>query len=237
MLPTTLLNPSEPMQLIPYVAMKFVFAAVLSGAIGLERERKGRAAGLRTHVLVCLGSTLAMVVSDLLAAQWNSSGANVWLDRGRIAAGVLTGIGFLGAGTIINVNGLQRGLTTAAMIWFVATLGIAVGVGMYVTSTLATLFVLLVVVGLETVENRLPSAERYTLTLEMPDGLRLIDDVVHRIRQERFIVTPARIRTTDRGAHFELAFEIATRYHKYPNHLVAVLLETFPSIHRIEVKR
>lgn len=228
---------SEPLQLMPYVVLKFVFAAVLSGAIGLERERKGRAAGLRTHVLVCLGATLAMVVSDLLAAEWNASGTNVWLDRGRIAAGVLTGIGFLGAGTIINVNGLQRGLTTAAMVWFVATLGIAIGVGMYVTATLATVFVLLVVVGLETVEERLPSAERYTLSLELPNGLPLLNDILQHIRKERFHVIPTRLRTVDRGENVEMVFEIATRFHKYPDDLVSTLLERFPTIKHIEVKR
>lgn len=222
---------------MPDVALKFVFAVTLSSLIGLERERKGRAAGLRTHVLVCLGSTLAMVVSDLLAAHWNASGATVWLDSGRIAAGVLTGIGFLGAGTIINVNGLQRGLTTAAMVWFVAALGVAVGVGMYMTAALATFFVLVVVVGLETVEERLPSADRYSLTLEMPDGLEKFNDVITVIREERFGCMPGKLRTADRGDHVEMAFEITTKYRKYPNHLMDVLLQRFPSIRKIEVKR
>jgi len=232
-----MMSPHEPLSLLPEALLKFLLATVMAGAIGLERERKGRAAGLRTHVLVCLGSTLSMVVSDLLSAECAMTNAPVWLDRGRIAAGIVTGVGFLGAGTIINVGGLQRGLTTAAMIWFVAALGIAIGAGLYIVSAIATLMALVVVVGLESVEGRLPSAERFTLTLDVPNGLALADDIAHAIRQEGFLVLPSRLRASEKGEHVEMAFEISSRHRPHLELLVGRLQERFPTVRRVEVKR
>ena len=105
-----------------------IFAAVvLGGAIGFEREVAGREAGLRTMILVCLGSTLVMVVSERLSAEGGSVLFRV--DPTRIGAGIVTGIGFVGGGVILKQRNLIRGVTTAAAIWFVAGLGIAIGVG------------------------------------------------------------------------------------------------------------
>jgi len=98
-----------------------VMAVLLGGAIGLERELRGKAAGLRTNILICLGSTLFTHLSIHLAG---GSG-----DPGRIAAQVVTGIGFLGAGTILHTRGAIAGLTSAATIWLVAAIGVAIGTG------------------------------------------------------------------------------------------------------------
>ena len=106
-----------------------LFLSVLCGAVmGLERELKDKAAGLRTHILVCIGATLFMMTSVSVALSHSYAGD---VDPSRIAAGVVTGIGFLGAGAIIRYGASIRGLTTAASIWVVAAIGLAVGAGMY----------------------------------------------------------------------------------------------------------
>lgn len=103
------------------MVIRLVLALVLGSLIGMERETHGRPAGLRTHVLVCMGSTLFTLCSYVIAVPHN--------DPGRIAAQIVTGIGFLGAGTIIHQGSIVRGLTTAASIWVVAAIGLAVGIG------------------------------------------------------------------------------------------------------------
>ncbi|MCX6343834.1 MAG: MgtC/SapB family protein, partial [Armatimonadetes bacterium] len=98
-------------------------SALLGAIIGVERETHGRPAGLRTHILVCVGSTLFTICSYLIAGTHN--------DPGRITAQIVTGIGFLGAGTIIHQGSVVRGLTTAASVWTVAAIGVGVGIGGY----------------------------------------------------------------------------------------------------------
>jgi putative Mg2+ transporter-C (MgtC) family protein len=108
-------------------------SALLGGLIGLEREMHARAAGLRTHILVATGSTLIMMVSHYMFTLYQNQTAStiVRLDPGRIAAMTITGIGFLGAGTIIQSKEIIRGLTTAACLWIIAAVGLAVGCGLY----------------------------------------------------------------------------------------------------------
>jgi putative Mg2+ transporter-C (MgtC) family protein len=116
--------------------LRILLAAVLGAIIGFQREHAGKAAGIRTHSLICLGSALFSVVSDL---------GFIGADPSRIAAGVVTGIGFLGAGAIIHrEGGLVGGLTTAATIWAVAAIGLAAGIGMYIIATVASVIVLVV---------------------------------------------------------------------------------------------
>src|SRR5438128_1990506 len=117
-----------------YMLMRLLMAMVAGGLVGLERELRGRQAGFRTNLLVCLGSALVMIVSNSIAvADWAARDVhvNVNVDPARIAYGVMTGIGFLGAGTIIKSGGSVRGLTTAAGLWCVAAIGLAAGFGMY----------------------------------------------------------------------------------------------------------
>jgi putative Mg2+ transporter-C (MgtC) family protein len=125
-------------------------SVVLCGIIGFEREMRGRAAGLRTHILVGLSSCLLMIVSIFVA---QSFGEPHMFDPGRIAAGVVTGIGFLGAGTIIRFGESIKGLTTAASLWAVAALGLAVGVGFYIAAYIATALMLITLLILSKVEK------------------------------------------------------------------------------------
>lgn len=131
---------------------KLCLSMVLGAVVGYERKRKGQAAGLRTFSLIAMGATLAMLVSIYVCQEYVGLKNG---DPGRIAAQVITGIGFLGAGAIIQAKGSVRGLTTAAGIWMASIIGLAVGVGLYVLSACATLLILFILVQLENIERRL----------------------------------------------------------------------------------
>lgn len=132
---------------------RLVLATVLGAIVGAERERRERAAGLRTHALVGVGAALFILVSAFGFADALDS-SHVVLDPSRIAAQVASGIGFLGAGTIILRRDTVRGLTTAASVWAVAAIGLAVGGGMYLAGVSATALTLGVLAGLRPLERR-----------------------------------------------------------------------------------
>lgn len=127
-------------------------AALLGGFIGFERERLTWSAGLRTHMLVCVGAALFMIVSaygfaDVL------SGDHIILDPSRVAAQVVSGIGFLGAGSILMRGEVVKGLTTAASLWSVAAVGLACGGGLYLAAIAATVIILLILAGVKPLEK------------------------------------------------------------------------------------
>ncbi|HEX8777349.1 MAG TPA: MgtC/SapB family protein [Rhodanobacter sp.] len=131
-------------------------AAALGAVIGYDRERHTWAAGLRTHMLVCLGAALAMMVSAFAFSDVLQHWPRVVLDPSRIAAQVISGIGFLGAGTILFMQreNVVRGLTTAAGLWTVAAIGLAVGGGMYVAAGIATAVAWMILAALKPLERR-----------------------------------------------------------------------------------
>lgn len=145
---------------MPYeldIALRLVVASMLGGLVGLEREIHGREAGVRTYLLVSLGSALIMVVSEylLLKYQGTPAGEFVRSDPSRIPAQAITGMGFLGAGVIIRYHESIRGLTTAACMWVVCAIGLAVGSGYYLFGSLTTGITLLSLVGLKMVDRNL----------------------------------------------------------------------------------
>lgn len=133
------------------ITLRLFLALTLGGVVGYERERQQRPAGFRTHVLVCVGSALIMLVSAYGMA--GASGGTVVYDPARIAAQVVTGIGFLGAGTILRHGNTITGLTTAASIWIVSGIGLAVGIGFYGGALMATFMVLLSLILLRNLEG------------------------------------------------------------------------------------
>jgi len=148
---------------------RMVLAIALCAVIGVEREFHGRPAGLRTHLLVGGGSALIMIIGASLAeVSPASAGGIMSLDVARLIAGVVTGIGFLGAGTIIRQGDWVRGLTTAASVWFVAGIGIAAGQGLYVIAAGATAVGFVVLFAFSQVEAWLPNLTRRVLVLELP---------------------------------------------------------------------
>jgi putative Mg2+ transporter-C (MgtC) family protein len=132
--------------------IRLLLATLLSGLVGFEREIHGRAAGLRTHILVGLGSCLIMLVSLHMHEMYK--GLRV-ADPGRIAAQVVSGIGFLGAGTILRFRASIVGLTTAASIWAIAGIGLAVGIGLYYQAVITTLIIIVVLFLLSRIERNI----------------------------------------------------------------------------------
>ncbi|HEV8579737.1 MAG TPA: MgtC/SapB family protein [Thermoanaerobaculia bacterium] len=135
------------------VAAKIGLAALLGGVIGAERERTGKWAGLRTHMLIAVGSALLTDISVQIGVRY-AQGSAAW-DPGRITAQIVTGVGFIGAGTIIQSRGAVHGLTTAAGLWVASAIGIAVGAGFYAEAVLTSLALLLILTVLRPVESLL----------------------------------------------------------------------------------
>jgi putative Mg2+ transporter-C (MgtC) family protein len=129
---------------------RLILASILGSIIGLEREKKGGSAGLRTHILVCMGSALVMLTSLYIYDIYQGSAP---ADPARIAAGVVTGIGFLGAGTIIRSAEGIKGLTTAASVWVSSAIGLAVGCGYISAAITVTVIVYLVLSVLKKLEK------------------------------------------------------------------------------------
>lgn len=156
---------------------KLLLSLLLGSIIGLERRRKGQIAGMRTFSLICMGATLAMLVSIYIPQEYLGLKNG---DPGRIAAQVISGIGFLGAGAIIQMKGSVKGLTTAAGIWMTAAIGLAVGAGMYAVSIIAVLFILFI----------LAFAERYEQSLFKAGESKIVRVKTHGIVED---LTPYRL--------------------------------------------
>jgi putative Mg2+ transporter-C (MgtC) family protein len=119
---------------IAEITLKLIMAVALGGLIGFERESSQKPAGFRTNILICLGATMMMIFSQLILQGKEASSS----DMTRIAAGVITGIGFIGAGTVIQAKGIVIGLTSAATLWAVAGLGLVIGGGYYLIAIIFT---------------------------------------------------------------------------------------------------
>ncbi|SHI81388.1 MgtC family protein [Clostridium cavendishii DSM 21758] len=143
------------------IILRLILAVIIGGAIGFERESHNRPAGFRTHILVALGATIISIIQ----VQMFDEAMNlikekpelvnvIKIDFGRLGAQVVSGIGFLGAGTIIHKRGSIEGLTTAATLWVVGCLGLAVGLGYYTVSILGTIAVILILVILKRFEDK-----------------------------------------------------------------------------------
>lgn len=143
------------------IAIRLAMAILIGGAIGYEREFKNRPAGFRTHILVCVGAAVISMIQVSSIAETTKMillhgelESGLKSDIGRMGAQVISGIGFLGAGTIIHEKGSIKGLTTAASLWVVACVGLAIGMGYYVLSILAGISVVIVLVSLKNFEDK-----------------------------------------------------------------------------------
>ena len=174
---------------------RLAIAAALGGAIGLERELREREAGLRTHLIVCMGAALFTIVSAYGFESFLNGRQHVTVDPTRIAAQIVTGIGFLGAGAIIRQGLTVRGLTTAATLWVAAAIGIAAGAGYYsgaVVATAITLFALwpLRTIGYEVFERIRP--EEREIVVDLQTGTRTAD-LLHALEEGHARVEHIRI--------------------------------------------
>lgn len=167
------------------IVIRLLAALAVGGLIGLERSYHGRPAGFRTHTLVCLSTSLLMLVT-VYETRWFPSMApgDISLDPTRMAQGIMTGIGFLGAGTIIKDGLSVRGLTTAASIWITAAIGILIGIGFYFPAGVATILTLGTLSVFRWIESRIPAqfyaqfAIRFARNEAMPEieMRRLLDE-------------------------------------------------------------
>lgn len=144
------------------VFLKLMLALILGGAVGFEREHKSRPAGLRTHILICIGAALVQIT----AINYIRLNSLTGIDPMRLGAQVISGIGFLGAGTILKEGANIKGLTTAASTWAVGCIGLAAGSGLYFEATLATILILLSLKGFKKIETRL-EREKKNITIEL----------------------------------------------------------------------
>jgi len=148
--------------------IKLLVAVVLGGAVGVEREMSGKPAGLRTTILICVGAALFTHLSVAIGLVSQTPSGQPYGDVTRIAAQIVTGIGFLGAGAILHERGSVVGLTTAATIWVVAAIGMGVGAGAYAEAVGTTIMVCLVLIGLRPIERKLVMVRRtVTATLRV----------------------------------------------------------------------
>ncbi len=121
------------LSLLGDIIFRIIFSVIVGGVVGFERENKNRPAGFRTHILVCVGATSAMILSDIMFIKYYNE-YGITIDPQRLSAQVISGVGFLGAGTIIHASNNVRGLTTAASLWTVAIIGLVIGAGFYLTA-------------------------------------------------------------------------------------------------------
>ena len=179
---------------------KLALAVILGGAIGLERELKGKPAGLRTNILICMGAALLTHVSMTMVMQ---NGSRVG-DPARLAAQIVSGVGFLGAGTIMQGSGMVTGLTSAATIWVVAAIGITIGAGDYVAAAGAGILVTVVLAWLGRLEHTLRRVRRVVhITVRAKPGTT-IESITATLLEEGIRITSARTFDHPKDRTFEL---------------------------------
>lgn len=161
-----------------------IVASLLAGLLlGLERERRGRAAGLRTTILVCMAATIAMILSDIYYTNHVTDAGQGWRpDPGRLGAGILTGMGFLGAGVIIRQGPTVQGVTTAALMWFSTVIGFCFGSGQMFLGMCSVLVATLALYGLPFLGARIPIEQTFVLTVVSRRGAAIHQDLLDKLR-------------------------------------------------------
>ncbi len=209
------------------ITIALLSALVAGSLIGLERTYHGRPAGFRTHALVCLASALLMVVA-IYQLHWFDQGTRevIRIDPTRMAQGIMTGIGFLGAGVIFKEGLTVRGLTTAASIWITATLGILFGVGFYYPALLGTVATLGVLAGFRWFERRMPSQFFLEFRVRyIKDKVPTLADLLEILKGHGFTVSAVSYRQVAEGADFEYETVIRSNTRSAAQKLSADLLD------------
>jgi putative Mg2+ transporter-C (MgtC) family protein len=193
--------------------VRLLMAMVAGGLVGMERELRGRQAGFRTNILVCVGSALTMIVSiSFVSRDWptHDPAVTVRIDPARIAYGIMTGIGFLGAGTIVKSGVSVRGLTTAAAMWCVAAVGMAAGFGMYTLTAIATVLIVAALWILDYLENFFPKWRYRTVVVRRKWKPGVIPETIDRFKSAGLRVIDASMqRTVDELTHTTINVRIA----------------------------
>jgi len=211
---------------------RLVIAGILGALVGFEREKRFKEAGLRTHFLVAVGSAVAMIVSKYAFYDVVHTGT-IELDPSRIAAGVVSGVGFLGAGTILVQRQSVRGLTTAAGLWATAGIGLAIGSGMYIVSICGTILVL---VGLEVLKRLfqpiISKVHKLNIHVSSNDVISSILDVL--TSQQIDVVTyQVKVKSSDTQTHYVVDLQLKSNKAMIDNDIVKSL-QVLPEIERIK---
>jgi putative Mg2+ transporter-C (MgtC) family protein len=194
------------------VSLRLGLALAVGGLIGLERSYHGRPAGFRTHALVCLSTSLLMLVTVYESSWFRAdSAARATIDPTRMAQGIMTGIGFLGAGAIIKEGFSVRGLTTAASIWTTAAIGILVGIGFYFPAALTSVLTLGTLSGFRWIENKLPSQFYAHFAVRFARGSRMDEDALRAlVNAHAFTIANLNYRLDAEGDYFEYRMVLRT---------------------------
>ena len=195
------------------ISLRLGLALAVGGLIGLERSYHGRPAGFRTHALVCLSTSLLMLVTVYESAWFRSadSSARTTIDPTRMAQGIMTGIGFLGAGAIIKEGFSVRGLTTAASIWTTAAIGIMVGIGFYFPAALTSVLTLGTLSGFRWIESKLPAQFYAHFTIRFaPDSRMDEDELRELIKSHDFTIANLNYRLDAVDDYFEYRMVLRT---------------------------
>ena len=178
------------LQLVMFFAPKVLLSVVCGGLIGLERELKNKPAGIKTNILICMGSAIYTAMSVLIASSLSEQGH--YGDPSRISAQIVSGIGFLGGGAIIQARGTIVGLTTAATIWVVAALGIAIGIGYEDVAVALSVMTVLILVGVSYFEDRvLGRSLTFQMEILIEDSEGHCRQEIHRLLAENDLVLEA----------------------------------------------
>jgi putative Mg2+ transporter-C (MgtC) family protein len=195
------------------IALHLTAGLVAGGAIGLERTFHGRPAGFRTHALVCMASSLLMLLTVYEPHWFRGVSETVRLDPTRMAQGIMTGIGFLGAGVIFKEGLTVRGLTTAASIWITSAIGILMGTGLYFAGALATALTLGVLAGFRWIEAAIPTQQYAQHLVRFDRGNVLAEgDLRTLLRGHGFSVSGLSYGLTHEGRMFEYRMMIRTNH-------------------------
>ncbi len=197
----------------PEITLRLLIALIFGGLVGLERSYHGRPAGFRTHALVCLASASLMLVTVYEGRWFDPTGlGRVAVDPTRMAQGIMTGIGFLGAGVIMKEGLSVRGLTTAASIWITAALGILVGIGFYFAAALAMVLTLGTLSGFRWIESKMPSQEYAQFLVRFPrEALMSEAELKELVTSFRFTIANLQYRLTADGKQFEYRMMLRTQ--------------------------
>lgn len=211
---------------------RLVIAGILGALVGFEREKRFKEAGLRTHFLVAVGSALAMIVSKYAFYDVVHSGT-IELDPSRIAAGVVSGVSFLGAGTILVQRQSVRGLTTAAGLWATAGIGLAIGSGMYIVSICGTVLVL---VGLEVLKRLfqpiIPKVYKLTIHVSSNEVIPTILDILTS-QQIDVVAYHVKVKSSDTHTYYMFDFQLKSNKTIKDNEIVKSF-QILPEIERIK---
>jgi len=211
------------------IIMRLLLGTLFGGVIGFERQVHGRPAGFRTHILVCIAAVLIMLVSEYYQYLSSINPSYIRIDPGRIAAGALAGVGFIGAGVVLKAGLSIQGLTTAACIWVVSAIGLAIGSGLYLAGTVTFFITIITLAVLRIVETKMPKLTYRFLTITA--DLNADEDQITSVIKETdlSIVNIDYEQCTDSGI---IIFYITVSFYRY--HTFKTLINKLSSLNFIK---